>query len=111
MSDGTLLFQRGQGYAAEMWDDSELVAAWNRQQSNQGTTSARDALDRTRDAAEAEASACDSAASSQNQESQKTAGALRPPVPDWADEATAKLLQAWFDAGYWSGVKAAGASR
>jgi hypothetical protein len=96
MSD--LVFQRGQGFSGELWDDSELIAAWNRQQAGTTSAEARNKLDAVRDMPESEASTSDVAVNSQGQ-------APRPPFPSWADEPTRRLLEAWFQAGYWSGVK------
>uniref|UniRef100_A0A7S1R2Y2 Survival motor neuron Tudor domain-containing protein n=1 Tax=Neobodo designis TaxID=312471 RepID=A0A7S1R2Y2_NEODS len=100
---GELLFQRGQSYAADTWDDSELVAAWNRQQSTESPTRARAALDTRRGAMD------DGTSSMAARESgdSTTPTLMKPPVPAWADEATVKLLHAWYEAGYWSGIKAA----
>ena len=98
---GDLLFQRGQGYTAEMWDDSELVAAWNRQQSAEGPAAARSALDARRDVGN------EASESLQSVRSETRASVAKPPVPAWADEATVKLLNAWFEAGYWTGFKEA----
>jgi hypothetical protein len=114
MSD--VLFQRGQGYASDMWDDAELIAAWNRQTSGVDSSAARARLDAARNtAADADddggaSTSHETSASGSPQEAttaqNRTTLAPKPPMPDWADEATRKLLEAWFEAGYWSGFKA-----
>lgn len=96
MSD--VLYQRGDGFEAALWDDSELLAAWNRQTSSNAPdlADARARLDTARSTG-ADAESASSRASAE----------VMPPMPPGIDEPTQKMLRAWFLAGYWTGVAAA----
>jgi hypothetical protein len=133
-----LLYQRGAKFDAELWDDSELVAAWNRQVTGgdqraaltaaQEAHAARAAADGDGDGSESD----DSFEEEDDEEDEEVpapaqkvrrteggpragggmpaAGAQMPPLPQWADARTRQLLQVWFQAGYWQGVAAASAA-
>ena len=125
MSGERMLFQRGSaGFDREMWDDSELIAAWNRQLAGgdraKELTAAQEAhaakaaaSGDTPDSVEDDIAEESSEGSSDGTPPPRKAARVEvapgatPPLPSWADERTARLLRAWFNAGYWQGVAAA----
>jgi hypothetical protein len=107
-----VLFQRtgGSGVSGDMWDDSELIAAWNRQLDRKTAleadpvpliprTDGSSSDDNDDDDEEEE----DEISEDERHSAQLETGVL-PPMPQGVNTRVQTMLRAWFEAGLQTGL-------
>ena len=115
MSDN-VLFQRGSKFEKTMWDDSEMIAAWNaqleqRRSEHQPTMVGLQSVeeqgagdDEDHDESQTPSGSGPIAPFTSGAPAIDSAAAGRmPPMPSGASQELQAMLQAWFQAGYWTG--------